>query len=155
VLAGLRGVLAASVHFIIKCEKGANFGCNIPMLRSDRAYIYSPDARLSCRKLSTSRRGGTDVRRIQGFTWFSFAHPLFNIALIFYLSLNIRASSVRKRKKKTKMVSASASTYASILGKVAKATAQDASQVLAFYAASVAPKCHRKHRALHHDSKFC
>jgi hypothetical protein len=80
VLAGLRGVLAASVHFIIKCEKGANFGCNIPMLRSDRAYIYSPDARLSCRKLSISRRGGTDVSRNQGFTWFSFAHPLFNIS---------------------------------------------------------------------------
>ena len=53
------------------------------------------------------------------------------------------------------MVCASASTYASILGKVAKATAQDASQVLSFYAASVAPIFHRKHRALHHDSKFC
>ena len=69
------------------------------MLRSDRAYIYSPDARLSCRKLSISRRGGTDVRRIQGFTWFSFAHPLFNIPLIFYLSVDIRPSSVRREKK--------------------------------------------------------
>ena len=125
------------------------------MLRNDRAYIYSPDARLSCRKLSISRRGGTDVSRNQGFIWFSFAHPPCSIAPLSFISHLTFLPSQNKKKIAKKMVCASASTYASILGKVAKATAQDASQVFAFYAASVAPIFHRKHCASHHDSQFC
>ena len=72
------------------------------MLRSDRAYIYSPDARLSCRKLSISRRGGTDVSRNQGFTWVSFAHPLCSIAPLSFIShLTFIPSLGFSKKKKT------------------------------------------------------